>query len=149
MARSIEPALEETIKLLRWDPAGDEYVRVRQARGRELREAMDHTRRVAYEHPAGENLTRTVVDWSEAELRVKQCWLVTVDCSLHRETPDPEHPGKSEKKRVFSPGMTYDAFKREWDDLPGELMDEWYEAVLKLNPRWDIYGLYAEAEQKN
>jgi hypothetical protein len=142
MAKCIDLPLEETVKLIEFDPDGDEFVTIRQARAREARLRQDHFAKVSYEQSEAGGNVRQVLDWSDAELVVKECWLTTTDCSLKMKND------KGEEVLLFKLPMQYASFKDSFDKLPIALVREWHRAVLKVNPNWRLNGGEAE-EAKN
>jgi len=128
MAHEVEEALEETKQLLKWDPAGDDTVTIKQARAREEAIRDQLWSKTVRESRAGDEAgtSREIFELPMAELVFTEIWLTFTDSTLKRKG-----------KILFTPAMTRSQFKGVYDTLPVPLLREWRKAVLEVNPQWD------------
>jgi hypothetical protein len=142
---AVEEALVDTFKLTKWDPAGDDQVTIKQARGGEIRQRATIFSKVSYkrevEEMEGGIETTEIRDWSPVDLEMMELWLTTVDSTLMFK-----RKGSQKLEPVFVPGMTYAAFVKIYAELPDELTAEWHEKVWEMNPDWNPLGTYLPKE---
>jgi hypothetical protein len=142
MARSVTQAEVVKCVLDEWDPDGEEWVKIKQARGREEKMRDRLFSKTAIERNTEEGVIRELYELSGAELVMRECFLTFVDASLTIDVPIPD-TDKVEKKLLFKPGMSEAEFEASWNTLDPELMDEWWRHVRAVNPHWSPYGKVA------
>lgn len=133
--RSIEEVQEVVRKLTRWDPAGDDWVKIRQARATDNARRSKLLTRSMIERETANGIEREIYDYPLFELQYVECQSTFVDSSLTitRILPD----GSKKTEQLFQEGMSEAAFKKVWDGIKEpKLLAEWQELVWEVNPHW-------------
>lgn len=143
MGKPIIPVLEKTFKLLKWDPSGDTWITVRQAAAREQHRYEEETwaREISYEQAGG-----PITEKQKPSL--VKVWLVRakltfIDSNISEAVLDKngqpeidEKTGEYKTVPLFKKGMGEREFVTAWSKLPVELVEEWDNKIVELNPHW-------------
>lgn len=125
----VSQALVEKYPLTEWDDSGQTFVMVRQARFSEnsrMRGLFAHSKI----QTADDGTETRILDWPAAERDILMCWLTFQDASIMRDVGD----GKGEP--MFKPGMSETEFRKAFNQLDTDLVNNWVKCVLKMNPQW-------------
>jgi hypothetical protein len=125
----VSQALVEKFDLLKWDDSGQSSVWVRQAKFAEnsRMRSLFSTTKVQENQDGTETYIR---EWPAAERTVLMCWLTFQDASIMREGEG----GKPEP--MFKQGMSESDFRKAFNELDDDCVNDWVRAVLKMNPQW-------------
>ena len=140
--RAVSQALIEKRALLEWDPAGDDAVWIKQARGlEEGRRDLLFTTMKMQDQEIGEPMR--IVDLPGPELVILECWLTFDDANIMEEVKEKDADGKEKVKLVpmFRQGMGEKDFRKAFNRLDRKLIVEWHSQVWAVNPHWAPGGL--------
>ena len=140
--RAVAQVLPVLKKMLEWDKDGDTWVSIKTARQAEAMKRSKYNGRLKWEQDDDDNEVR-VLDSPYEERKLIECWLTFEDSSIVKQVPvDPTKPdGDTKLVPMFTKGMSEKDFRAAWGDLDEALADEWWQAVLLVNPLWDDIGL--------
>lgn len=147
MAYEVEEPTEETCVLKETDPSGATWVVVKEARSGEIarRDALwsefaierDEHGEIKLEHYKVPGTRATFVD----------CYLTFVDSNIdykHRKRDANGRPVLGTDgspvmvtEKMFKAGMSQSEFEARFAKLPSQMMREWHDHVLRLNPDWN------------
>jgi hypothetical protein len=150
MPKAISTPLEQQFKLEKWDPAGDSFVTIRQARQWQHEKREDlfaETSRVWREGDLGEVEMKQRVSFSEVMRTEVGLTLVDSNLVIQDVVRDASGSIVSESTRPafrFSRGadgrqflsMTTAEFAEAWGLLEPELCLEIHQKVFEVNPMW-------------
>jgi hypothetical protein len=124
--------LEQTIKLLRADPEGETWVRIKQATMGEDAALSAMWAKTAWEFDdAQRGKVKQYNDVSRAQIMGEQVRLTLLECNIT------DHAGKALFPKI-DPAVIRDraAFYDAWSQLPSPWAEEIHEVVLQVNPQW-------------
>lgn len=133
--------LQQTIKLLKADPTGETWVRIKQATTGEDAILSGLWAKTALEwDDASQGKVKQYNEVSRAQIRAEAVWLTLLECNITGKDKKPlfpaiDHMARRDKGKFFT----------AWNPLPPEWSEEIYEAVLEVNPQWRP-GREAQAE---
>jgi hypothetical protein len=148
--KAVEKAAEVEKKLLLWDPAGDDSVTIKQARGGEQERIEAYLGRFSMQFR--EDGVQQSFDWNQAEISFLRCWLTFVSSTLQEAyDEETEEKGVIKKEKKFRPMFPVDLkeneFRRKFNALPAVLRREWESKVLEVNPHWANLQEIADLEK--
>jgi len=132
--------MEQTIKLLKADPTGETWVRIKQATTGEDAMLSLLWAKTAYEFDdAAKGKVKQYSEVSRAQVQAEAVRLTLLESNIlgHNEKPlfpPVDHAARRDPQR----------FLRAWESLPAPWSQECYDAVLQVNPQWRPGG---EAEE--
>lgn len=129
-----DPAsLESQIKLMKSDPTGETWVRVKQATTGDnyVRSGLWANAALEWDD-AHQGKVKQYTQVSAAEIVAVEVRLALLESNIEDENGKPLFP-------ALRPGERRDirSFEAAWSKLPLGWADEIYEAVLAVNPQWD------------
>lgn len=137
MPKPISTPLEKQFRLEAWDPEGDSYVTIRQARQWQHEKREDlfaETSRIWREGDLGEVEMKQRVSFSEV-MRT-EVELTLVDSNLVDENQKPVFKFRKMENGRQILDMTKAEFAYAWGLLEPALAREIHEKVFELNPQW-------------
>jgi len=125
--------LEQTIKLLKADPTGDTFVRVKQATtGDNAQRSLLWAKTSLEWDDKAQGRVRQYNEISQAQIMAEEVWLTLLECNIGDEDGKPVFPNIDIRAR-----RPKDNFLTAWNSLPFEWAQEIHEAVLEANPQWN------------
>lgn len=125
--------LEQTIKLLKADPSGETWVRIKQATMGEDAVLSALWAKTSWEFDDDDRgKVKQYNDVSRAQITGEQVRLTLLECNIT------DHEGKPLFLTVHNPEGKYERelFYQAWSKLPASWAAEIHEAVLQVNPQW-------------
>jgi hypothetical protein len=134
--------LEQTIKLLKSDPSGDTWVRIKQATTGEdgILSALWAKTALEWDDDRQGGKVKQYSEISRAQVRTESVWLTLLECNITGKDNKPLFPAIDYMAR-----RDKGKFLAAWNPLPPEWSEEIYQAVLEVNPQWRP-GREAQAE---
>jgi hypothetical protein len=124
--------LEQVVKLLKADPTGETWVRIKQATMGEDAVLSAMWAKTAWEFDdALKGKVKQYNDVSRAQIMGEQVRLTLLECNITDHEDKPLFPN-------VDPAVVraHDAFYDAWSQLPAAWAEEIHEAVLQVNPQW-------------
>ena len=139
----IIPAIEKTLPLLRWDPTGETWVKIRQIRSGDQHryEEETYTREISYTQ-GEEALVTEKQRISVMRIFLARAKLTVLESNLGEAILDSKNEpkigkdGEVETRPLFKKNMSEAAFIHAWNSLPVDLVIEIDEKVREMNPHW-------------
>jgi hypothetical protein len=141
--RAVAQVLPVLVKLTEWDPDGDTVVWIKPARQAEAMKRSKYNGKIKWEQDTELGQEVRVLDSPWEEKKMVECWLTFEDANIVETVPvnAKEPDGETKLEQMFKKNMSEKDFRAAWGRMDEDLADEWWRAVLKVNPAWDDYGV--------
>ena len=130
----VSQALVEKVSLKKWDESGDTNVWIKQARFSENSRMRSLFSQTKIQYMPDESQIE-IHDWPASERIILMCWLTFEDADIQTEDP----ADKSKHVPLFKKGMSESEFRTAFAVLDDTLVNDWMQAVLKMNPHWSWF----------
>lgn len=104
------------------------WVVVKQARGHEILSRAQFLKGIRYVWSENGDV-RKESDIRREEVVREEMWLTFCDSNMAWE----------EDEKELAQGISRDEFYELWGRLPWDVIEEWYQVVLELNPNWNPF----------
>ena len=133
--------LQQTIKLLKADPTGETWVRIKQATTREDAALSALWAKTSLEwDDEQQGKVRQYNEISRAQIMAESVRLTLLECNITCHEGKPLFPPID-----MAAQRSIEDFHKAWGKLPMAWAEEIYQAVLEINPQWRP-GREAQAE---